>query len=1118
VAQGCAGGDLDLVGASCTVDQGCGSTGTVVCNPGSLRCERLVTSPPTTVSVQADPAVQLADGTSSARLLVVVTDANSKPVPSLVVQLDGGPGATVIQPAGPTDLHGQTEGSVTSGTAGQVTITATSAGLVGRATVTFVAPGPDATQSTLVVTPTTVNADGFEPAMAIATLRDGVGHPLAGQLVTLRFFPTGASSAAITPARQLTALDGTAVFAVRSGPPTQGARVAGSGTLQASSAAPTVVFPTTPVPVSFSGTFSYPVTVYAQGLPAGASITLDGGSLGFLQLSGGTESWGVLPIRLPEPTSSSGGTPYSVSLASVSDAGVVCQLLGGVGAIAATPRSQALPALGPTLKVQCARTGWVQLAKGKGRGASHALAIRADGSLWAWGSNLAGQLGLGTTSSNLCAPTPVLPDAGLRWASLAAGHSHSVAVTTSGALYLWGDNSYGQLGLGDATARLVPTRLGADAWQQVVAGANFTVGIHSDGTLWAWGDDASGQLGDGQAAGTFRRSPNQIGSDRTWVRVAAGASHVMALQADGGLWLWGDNSDGQLGKGSLAITAGDLVPALLDVAQPWLDVEAGGTLSFALTDAGALFGWGDNLSGEVGVNNVTDRRVVSPTQLPSPGPARWRQLAVGSYGAMAIDSTGALWAWGNPPSLGLGPNFPGDGGSNASGPTPVDGRGWSSVAMSPWSANGILADSTLWGWGEDAPSGFSCELGRPVNRPAVLAWPRPWLSVTTSNDRTLATGADWFTTAWGPWDTSLGLGPQTPEVTVVTPTVLTDAAGGPVGFSTVTLGGSAVLGIAQYVGQLAPANLNPNSLWAWGSVNSSDRALDLDNRSLWTQVAASPYHWAAIGSDHTLVLWGSNSNGQLGGCGGAAINAGIPAPCALAAPTGSAGWSSVATGAFHTLAVTVEGRLFAWGDNTFGQLGGALADASCPLPFTSVNGPCSNSPRPVPDATEPQWMSVFAVGNHSLALKRDGSLWAWGDNASGQLGVLTTETCTSPVPMAPTTPCAKAPLPVPAPGGGSWLTLSTGGRGFVGTAQTLGVKADGSLWAWGDNAFGQLGDGTTTSRSAPVRVGTSNSWKLVSAGDTTTHALRNDGSLWSWGLDDSGQFPDGSNAVPQLVP
>jgi hypothetical protein len=355
-------------------------------------------------------------------------------------------------------------------------------------------------------------------------------------------------------------------------------------------------------------------------------------------------------------------------------------------------------------------------------------------------------------------------------------------------------------------------------------------------------------------------------------------------------------------------------------------------------------------------------------------------------------------------------------------------------------------------------------------------------------------------------------------VTVVTPTVLTDAAGGPVGFSTVTLGGSAVLGIAQYVGQLAPANLNPNSLWAWGSVNSSDRALDLDNRSLWTQVAASPYHWAAVGSDHTLVLWGSNSNGQLGGCGGAAINAGIPAPCALAAPTGSAGWSSVATGAFHTLAVTVEGRLFAWGDNTFGQLGGALADASCPLPFTSVNGPCSNSPRPVPDATEPQWMSVFAVGNHSLALKRDGSLWAWGDNASGQLGVLTTETCTSPVPMAPTTPCAKAPLPVPAPGGGSWLTLSTGGRGFVGTAQTLGVKADGSLWAWGDNAFGQLGDGTTTSRSAPVRVGTSNSWKLVSAGDTTTHALRNDGSLWSWGLDDSGQFPDGSNAVPQLVP
>jgi alpha-tubulin suppressor-like RCC1 family protein len=131
-------------------------------------------------------------------------------------------------------------------------------------------------------------------------------------------------------------------------------------------------------------------------------------------------------------------------------------------------------------------------------GYSHSLALKADGSLWAWGDNWNGQLGLGYNYNNHNVPTRVGADSD--WASVAAGSNHTLAIKADGGIWAWGSNG-GQLGLGDYTNRNVPTRVGADTdWASVAAGQYHTLAIKADGGLWAWGRNNQGQLGDPNGA------------------------------------------------------------------------------------------------------------------------------------------------------------------------------------------------------------------------------------------------------------------------------------------------------------------------------------------------------------------------------------------------------------------------------------------------------------------------------------------------------------------------------------------------------------------------------------------------------------------------------------------
>ncbi|MFD0820167.1 RCC1 domain-containing protein, partial [Micromonospora zhanjiangensis] len=144
-------------------------------------------------------------------------------------------------------------------------------------------------------------------------------------------------------------------------------------------------------------------------------------------------------------------------------------------------------------------------------------------------------------------------------------------------------------------------------------------------------------------------------------------------------------------------------------------------------------------------------------------------------------------------------------------------------------------------------------------------------------------------------------------------------------------------------------------------------------------------------------------------------------------------------------------------------------------------------------------VSRIAVGNtHTCAIRTDGALWCWGDNYSGQLGDGTTTGRTSPVRIGDTT--------------ATWARIDGG------TSDTCAVRTDGSLWCWGGNYNGQLGDGTMTNRTSPVRIGDATNWASVSTGTNHTCAIRTDGSLWCWGFNRNAQLGVGASPYRALTP
>ena len=271
-------------------------------------------------------------------------------------------------------------------------------------------------------------------------------------------------------------------------------------------------------------------------------------------------------------------------------------------------------------------TNWKTVACG----GYHTAAIKTDGTLWTWGNNFFAQLGTNNITDQ---SSPVQTVAGgTNWKLVAGGRYHTAAIKTDGTLWTWGVNFSGQLGNNNATTRSSPVQTVASGtnWKSVVCGADHTAAIKTDGTLWLWGRNSYGQLGTNNI--TDQSSPVQtVAGGTNWKLVAGGRYHTVAIKTDGTLWLWGRNIFGQLGTNNITDQSSP-VQAVAGGTN-WKTVACGGYHTAAIKTDGTLWLWGRNSYGQLGNNNIAHQS--SPVQTVAGG-TNWKLVAGGLYHTAAI--------------------------------------------------------------------------------------------------------------------------------------------------------------------------------------------------------------------------------------------------------------------------------------------------------------------------------------------------------------------------------------------------------------------------------------------------------------------------------------------------
>jgi alpha-tubulin suppressor-like RCC1 family protein len=333
-----------------------------------------------------------------------------------------------------------------------------------------------------------------------------------------------------------------------------------------------------------------------------------------------------------------------------------------------------------------------------------ASATTSSSIVYAWGDNYSGELGCGACSP-YAGRTPLHVGGLTGVTALAAGFAHSLALKSDGTVWAWGYNANGELGNGSTNNSGAPVRVtGLTGMTAVAGGGGHSLALNSDGTVWAWGSNSSGQLGNGSATGTFAGSntPVQATGLTGMTAVAGGEHHSLALKSDGTVWAWGDNAHGQLGTGSTTgpqtcdyglacSTTAVQVSGLTGVTA----VSAGAVHSLALKSDGTVWAWGFNREGELGNGSTTN----SSTPVQVTGLTGMTAIAGGGFHNLALKSDGTVWAWGSNDHGQLG------NGSAITSSTPVQVTGltgMTAIAAGFAYGLGLRSDGTVWAWGDNS--------------------------------------------------------------------------------------------------------------------------------------------------------------------------------------------------------------------------------------------------------------------------------------------------------------------------------------------------------------------------------------------------------------------------------
>lgn len=428
---------------------------------------------------------------------------------------------------------------------------------------------------------------------------------------------------------------------------------------------------------------------------------------------------------------------------------------------------------------------------------------------------------------------------------------------------------------------------------------------------------------------------------------------------------------------------------------------------------------------------------------------RFVQISCGLEHTIGIRQDGTLWGWGGNYHYQVG-----DGSPNATTTPAQIGTGiWTQVACGSNHSLAIKSDGSLWGWGLNSSGQLGDGSQVTPYLPKRIGTANDWAKVACGDNFSLGIKTNGTLWSWG-WNDFGQLGGPTYTSTPMQ-----------VGTQTwlkVACGKYHSMGIRS-----------DGTLWTWGrnfygelgvgTFVDSSVPLQVGTLSDWTAISCGNEHSLAIRANGSLWSWGKNDQGQLGE-GAIIMRRENPTQVGTALD-----WQSMEGGDSFTLAVKTDGTLWSWGKNHVGQLGD----------YTLVQ-----RISPVQIGTETQWTAVSAGSNHSCALMSDGTFWAWGLEQWGQLGY----------PLEYAIPKQLEPAPFEQ----VWSQISASVNDNSGS-HSAGIRNDGTLWTWGNNYNGQLGDGSRTTRSPPVQVGTSSNWIQVVCANNRTAGIKSDGSLWIWG-------------------
>jgi alpha-tubulin suppressor-like RCC1 family protein len=778
-------------------------------------------------------------------------------------------------------------------------------------------------------------------------------------------------------------------------------------------------------------------------------------------------------------------------------------------------------------------------------GADFSMAVLRDGRVWGWGMSAFAQGGTGAAVPYFAQPVDGMGLTGI--VKAAGGGAFGMAQRTDGRFYVFGSNGYGQLGLGDAANRYTPVLHPLANVTDIAAGDRHALALRSDGTVWAWGVNTYGQLGFGPdpaplPATTVVNTPGQVEGleGKTIVAITAGDNHSVALDSDGYVWAWGLNSSYQVGDGT---NIQRHRPVRVDGLFGIVAIGSGPCSNHTLAVRGgdrAVFAWGSNYYGTLGDGSTTVRaapvKVVGLTDIDS--------VATNAYISSAAGQDGRLWSWGQAGQVGNGVT----GGTNHQ-LVPVALEPGGIVRTSPGSGTGawghalaLSNDGTIWAWGAGANGdGLSTTHHVPVKitepgfarkaaTPSATGWaPNQYPSPINVGFQTVTSPAAIHYTTDGTEPTTsstLFTGPgNTLSVTQNTTFKAKVFASGLQPSNSATFayqieaavptvtppGGAYTTPVNVTMSSTSGAVIRYTTDNSDPSPSSAAYATPVPLSS-YTILKARAYHPSMANSALRTAIY--NFNLPAGGppsfspppatfVGSVAVTINGPAGATLRYTVDGSepGEASATYSAPLTLTATttLKAKSFLAGQSPSSTTSGLYTIELTPPTLTPSGGSVTPGQAVVLDHPDPQ-VTIAYTTNGVDPTSTDASV-----TPGSTVNILSSLTLKARAYRAPSSPSAVTT--------GTYTVSGTApGVGFIaaGSAFSLLAKPDGTVWGWGENTQGTLGDGTYTTQYSPTSIPGLSGITWLEGGSSHSVARKDDGTPWTTGSDGSGQLGNGT--------